>query len=108
MLARREIVMPERRGRFDESPEETERQINYLIEKIPIKTFKEVWTLMQKDKYWCLKLGFFFGMYVRNLLREVRHDWDPWELDDIYHWYLRKALIRIMESPEKRKFITEK
>jgi len=101
MLARREIVMPERRGRFEESPEETEKQINYLIEKIPIKTFKEVWTLTQKDKYWCNKVHLGFGMGVRNLLREVRKDWDPWELDDIWSWYVKQALRRIMESPEK-------
>lgn len=93
------------------SKAEKKRAIQYLIAKLPAKTVNKVGVLMnKKGRDWDSDHHFWFGLYVRNLLRKGGFVWDFLTLDCIWAELTEEAVrasqktkIEILPFPPEKK-----
>jgi hypothetical protein len=74
-----------------------ERAVDFLIWKVPRETFEEVYRKMKEDPSWLLSQHRFWGMGVRNLLREGGFHWNAIALDDSWMAIVTEAMKRVLK-----------
>jgi hypothetical protein len=78
------------------SNKEKEEAVNYLIKNIPRSILDKAYQEIKKEEeYWYIAHHFSFGMYVRNLLRRGKFDWDDIILDDYWHILIEEAVEKV-------------
>ncbi len=90
---------------------ERKKAVQYHIAKLPAKTVNEVGELMnKKGRDWGDEHHFWFGMYVRNLLRKGGLVWDCLTLDCVWAELTEEAVrasqktkIEILPFPPEKK-----
>jgi hypothetical protein len=82
---------------FPISPSEKKKAIQHLIDHIPIEKWEEVANAIKENgPDWLYLQHFYFGMYVRNLLREGGFNWGSMDLDCLW--------VELVEKAIKKKF----
>lgn len=80
---------------FELTPDEREKAIQYLIDKIPDDTWEEERIAIQEshgDRY--IDQHFGFGLYVRNLLWKSGLNFNGLFMDTIWHELIEEIIKR--------------
>jgi hypothetical protein len=81
-------------NRFQISKQEEDEAVQFLVENIPSKIWKDF--SQNPGKFLSDHRG--FGMFVRNLLRSGGFNWGPIELDEKWADLVRKAYPKVSEE----------
>ena len=77
--------------------------ISYLASHIPRETLSDVIKAIESDSDWAIKAHHYFGMVVRNKLREGGFRWNPVALDALWAELIKTAVISVLNLEEKSK-----
>jgi hypothetical protein len=90
-------------------PSEKTKAVQYLIDRIPDETMREIKNLMdQNGKNWWVEHHHGFVMGVRNLLREGGFEWGPQDLDNLWVGLVERAVGKKFRSNSKMSHVTVK
>lgn len=80
---------------FELTPDEREKAIQYLIDKISDDTWEEVKIAIQESHGdWDIDQHFGFGLYVRNLLLRSGLNLNGFFMDTIWHELIEEIIRR--------------